>query len=264
VELLIEDFGVPALCLAASTEASYLSVSENSGIIVDIGDTQTTATVVYERHVIASKSTSGLAGRWVSYHLYDLIKDKQKGNELTDRYSLLGGLNNWKEQHCYVATPNFEAECQLHLEKPSLKKQVDISGLFPSEGSEKITLAAERFIAPDLLFNPSLDDKDSLGIQHLIYDVLMESHPTMRPFLTSNIQLVGGTSRLAGLTDRLKFELNWMEEDLFSTSHIELLHPNTEWLGSSLLSSLSDFPSLLETKDQFLERGIIGRKLKSP
>lgn len=244
LELLFEDFQVPSLFLSNTTEVGSLA-AVNTGIILDIGETQATATAIYEGNVLATKQTSGICGRQITLHLRELLALPDDVDHET--------INTIKEKFCYIATPNFEAASQLCGEDPSLEKEVGIA-----HQNETITkcLKFERFTAPEVMLSPCLMGLDCLGVQHLIFDILLHCPPAARPGLISRIQLMGGSSSFEGLPERLKFELDWLDEALFEDAQIFKSEQDIEWLGSSILSSLSDFPSMLITRDQFHSKHI--------
>lgn len=244
-DILFTDLKAPSLCLTRSTEVSYLSLPSSTGIMLDIGDLQATATAVYEGHVLSSKTTT-LSGRLITNYLYELLKSKLGLTEASDY--LTERLHVVKENLCHIATPNFEAACQLQTPHNDLEQTVEVLSHTP-------TITTERFIAPELLFSPSLTGLDCQGVQHLIYDIVLDSPITTRSALTKNIQLIGGSSAFPGLVERLKFELEWLDDDLFQPDYVTISRPepDIEWLGCSVLSSLSNFSSLLKKKDCYLK-----------
>jgi hypothetical protein len=67
-------------------------------------------------------------------------------------------LYKLKEEHCYVATPNFEAVSQRRYKDSALP--VDAS--FGCYG-QQVKLEVERFTCPEILFKPHLIGRDFGG-----------------------------------------------------------------------------------------------------
>ena len=103
-----------------------------------------------------------------------------------------------------------------------------------------ITIGSERFLSGEILFNPSLINKESQGIHKLTYDSIMKCDGDKRSDFFRSIILSGGTTLLPGFKQRLKRDI-----ELIAPSHNEnvIITASPErdintFLGSSILGSL--------------------------
>ena len=63
-----------------------------------------------------------------------------------------------------------------------------------------ITIGNERFRCPEVLFQPSLIGKESVGIHETTYNSIMKCDVDIRKDLYANIVLSGGTTMFPGMT----------------------------------------------------------------
>jgi hypothetical protein len=63
-----------------------------------------------------------------------------------------------KEEHCFVATPNFEACSQLRHTMADLSVQASYGAY-----GQQVQLEYERYTAPELLFKPHMIGRDFGG-----------------------------------------------------------------------------------------------------
>lgn len=63
-----------------------------------------------------------------------------------------------KEEHCFCALPNFEAAYQRKDKIEGLNVNVSVGNL-----GQQVSLNSQRFIAPEILFKPSLLGRDMNG-----------------------------------------------------------------------------------------------------
>jgi len=114
----------------------------------------------------------------------------------------------------------------------------------------------ERFRCAEALFEPSLLGRQVSGVHDCIYDSILKSDFDIRTELCENIVLSGGTSLLPGFADRMKKELT----ALFPSSRkFRIITPQrpqySTWIGGSIFGSLSYFPQLSISKEEYNECG---------
>ena len=69
-----------------------------------------------------------------------------------------------------------------------------------------IKVGAERFEAPEALFNPSLIGVESAGLGEMLFNVINSCDMDVRPDLYKHIVLSGGSTMYPGLPSRLEKE----------------------------------------------------------
>lgn len=68
-------------------------------------------------------------------------------------------------------------------------------------------MGAERFEAPEILFQPHLIDKETVGLSDSVFNVIQGAEFDVRPELYKHIVLSGGTTMFPGFPTRLEMDL---------------------------------------------------------
>jgi actin len=105
-----------------------------------------------------------------------------------------------------------------------------------------ITIGAERFRCPEVLFQPSFIGMEAAGIHETTYNSIMKCDVDIRKDLYGNIVLSGGTTMFPGIADRMSKEITALAP---SSMKIKVVAPPERkysvWIGGSILASLSTF-----------------------
>merc|ERR1719462_1022525 len=155
-------------------------------------------------------------------------------------------IREMKEQYCTVTT-NYNADWAdggYHEESVRLPD------------GNMIVMGRETFMAPEIMFQPSLANKKSCGLSQLIYYSVLKCDEKIRPELLSNITLSGGNTKFPGFEKRLYQELSELFDEK-TTIKVKSL-PNREllgWIGGARLSNLSSFQRFWLTKADYQENG---------
>jgi len=72
-----------------------------------------------------------------------------------------------------------------------------------------VNLNRERFLPPEVIFNPSLVNNPSQGIAQLIKNCIDKCDPDLKKMLQTNVVLSGGCTSLPGFEVRLHNELQY-------------------------------------------------------
>ena len=246
-ELMFDTFNVPAMYISMQAILSLYASGRTTGIVVDSGDGVTHIVPVYEGFAIAHAiHRSDIGGRDVTDYLRRLLR--QRG------YSLSSSaereiVRDIKERLCYVA---------LDPEK-ELKLAEKVSGMektYTLPDGETLTIGAERFMAPELFFNPGAIGSEENALDELIYRSIQNCDVDLRRDLYANIVLSGGSTMYPGLKERLHKELTELVPE---TMEVKIIAPPERrysvWIGGSILSSLKTFAKLWVTKKEYKEIG---------
>lgn len=103
-----------------------------------------------------------------------------------------------KQKLCYVAY-DLEAERKLARETTLVDRQYTLPD------SRVMRIGAERFLAPELLFNPPSGEGE--GLSDLIFSTIRKSDLHVQKEYFSNILLSGGTTMFPGMSSRLENDL---------------------------------------------------------
>ena len=246
-ELMFETFNVPALYISMQAILSLYASGRTTGLVIDAGDGVIHIVPVYEGFSIAHAiHRSDLGGRDITNYLRTLLK--QRGYSLTSSAER-EIVRDIKERLCYVA---------LDPEK-ELKLAEKVSGMeknYVLPDGENLTIGPERFMAPELLFNPGVVGSEEAPLDELIYQMVQDCDVDLRRELFSNIVLSGGTTMFPGLKERLYRELTDLVPD---TTEVRIIAPPERrysvWIGGSILSSLKTFNKLWVTRKEYKEIG---------
>ncbi len=167
---------------------------------------------------------------------------EEKGNRvhsISDR----SVLDNIKHNLCYVSLDTKQqrvSECSFMLPDGNVLK-----------------LGEERFMCPEILFDPSLENgRDAIGIQHVLCSAIKKCDLGLFREMYGNIVLAGGSSLFHGVEDRLKQEVTSIGTTYWTTSIIAPAERQySAWLGGSMLSSLEAFDHLCVNSDDYEEHG---------
>ncbi|PPD92107.1 hypothetical protein GOBAR_DD10934 [Gossypium barbadense] len=135
--------------------------------------------------------------------------------------------------------------------------------LFELPDGQVITIGAERFRCPEVLFQPSMIGMEAAGIHETTYNSIMKCDVDIRKDLYGNIVLSGGTTMFPGIADRMSKEITALAP---SSMKIKVVAPPERkysvWIGGSILASLSTFQQMWIAKAEYDESGpsIVHRK----
>jgi centractin len=103
-------------------------------------------------------------------------------------------------------------------------------------------IGAERFRAPEILFDPEIIGQEYPGVHQIVVDAISRTDLDLRKSLYSNIVLSGGSTLTKGFGDRLLTELQKLA---VKDMRIKIFAPPerkySTWIGGSILAGLSTF-----------------------
>lgn len=259
-EILMEKLEVPAMFIANKSVMSLYGGGNMTGISVDSGHDTTYIVPSYQGNALQEATlVLKIGGKQVTEHLMNLLmngkysfpddnfllwrKKKKTKFTVSSRKEIIREL---KEQYCQVTSSYTKA-----WEDPAFPE----NSIRLPDGN-MIVMGKESFVAPEIMFQPSLASKKSCGLSQLIYYSVLKCDEKIRSELLSNITLSGGNTKFPGFEKRLYQELS----DLFDEKtniKVKAL-PNREllgWVGGARLSNLSSFQRFWLTAADYQEKG---------
>mmetsp|Transcript_31423 Transcript_31423/g.56985 ORF Transcript_31423/g.56985 Transcript_31423/m.56985 type:complete len:384 (+) Transcript_31423:32-1183(+) len=246
-EIFFETFGCPALFVSAQAILSLYASGRTTGVVLDCGDGVTHAVPVYEGFALPhAVMRSDIAGRDVTDHL--MLQLRRTGH-VFHTSAEREVVKQIKEKECYVAM-HPQKEEQAESEKAHQHHQYKLP-----DGT-MISLGAERFRAPEILFHPNLVGLEYPGVHELLATSINGADLDLRMTLFSQIVLSGGSTMFEKFGDRL---LNEVKKLAPKDIKIRISAPPerklSTWIGGSILASLATFKKMWVTKEEFEEDG---------
>jgi centractin len=241
-QVLFETFNVPALYLAVQATLSLYAAGRTTGVVLDVGDGVSHAVPVYEGFAVNSAvRRMDVAGRDVTEYLQTLLR---KAGWVFHTSAEKEVVRQMKEKISYVALdPRREEKEWARGVYPGAeedRKNKIVEYTLPD--GKKLKIGAERFRAPEILFDPELIGLEYTGVQQMVVDAIQRTDMDLRKNLYGNIVLSGGVTLTKGFGDRL---LSEMQRLAVKDMRIKIFAPPerkySTWIGGSILAGLSTF-----------------------
>ncbi|KAL7581251.1 hypothetical protein ACA910_006024 [Epithemia clementina (nom. ined.)] len=248
-EIFFESIRAPALYFTPPSVLSLYASGRTTGVVLDVGEGVMQAVPVYEGFALThSVSRSDVAGRDVTKHLQLQLRRAGLSFTTTAENDLVKTI---KEDVCYLTpTPTMQESAG------STGASADAKTQYQLPDGQTITLSSERFLAPSVLFDPSLIGSEESGAADVLVNSIQRSDLDLRPKLYSQIVLAGGSTLTAGFGDRMLYEVRSRSP---SHTRIRISAPPeriySAYVGGSILASLATFKNMWVSRVEYEEKG---------
>lgn len=253
------------LALAASWTSSKVQDRSLTGTVIDSGDGVTHVIPVAEGYVIGTAIKNiPLAGRDITLFIQSLLRDRGEAD------TSLQTAEKIKQQFCYVC-PDIVKEFSKFDQYPQEKFAQYIVEYTDKNKRNTVDVGYERFLAPEIFFNPEICSSDYLTPLPTVVDQVIQSSPIdVRKKLYKNIVLSGGSTMFKDFGRRLQRDLKGLANERIELSEklsgvkstgvdVQVIshkrQRNAVWFGGSLLAQTSEFKSYCYTKQDYDEYG---------
>lgn len=251
------------LALAASWTSSKVQDRSLTGTVIDSGDGVTHVIPVAEGYVIGGAIKNiPLAGRDITLFIQSLLRDRGEAD------TSLQTAEKIKQQFCYVC-PDIVKEFKKFDQYPQEKFAQYI--VETASRSKTVDVGYERFLAPEIFFNPEIFSSDYLTPLPTVVDQVVQSSPIdVRKKLYKNIVLSGGSTMFKDFGRRLQRDIKSLVNERIEISErlsgvkstgveVQVIshkrQRNAVWFGGSLLAQTAEFKSYCYTKQDYDEYG---------
>lgn len=242
VEVLFENFAVPAMSLQNQATLSLYASGRFTGCVLQSGEGGTFSVPIYEGYIEHHGIKSlGFGGKTLTDYMIHILLSRQHFFRAAHRRNAFP----IKETMAYFAEDYY------------YDTAIEKSYVLP-DGHE-ITLGQERLDCPELFFNPFVYNNSGAlcnGVHNCVHDSIQLCDDSLRRDFYSSIVLSGGCTMIPGFSNRLNKELRTLVP---STIRVNVIAPPerkySAWIGGSILASLSTFQQMWITKAIYDEHG---------
>jgi len=259
VQIMFDVFGFKGVHMSIQAVLTLYAQGLLTGVVVNSGDGVTHIVPVYEGFALPqSIRRLDVAGRHLTEYLIRLLQLRGYTFNRTADFEVVRKI---KEKVCYMGY-DLQLEKKLALETTTTMVQYTLPD------GRVIKVGAERFEAPEALFEPSLLGVEGKGLAGLLFECINTCDISVRAELYKHIVLSGGSTMYPGLPSRVEKDIkqlyleNVAKGDKKQAAKLKLRvedpprRKHMVFLGGSVLADImKDKEAFWMTKEEYAEKG---------
>merc|ERR1711939_929481 len=229
-QIMFESFNVRRYYVNIQAVLSLYASGRTTGVVVDCGDGVSHTVPIYEGYSMPHAiQRINLAGRDLTDYICKILQESKITLTTTaERES----AKKIKEDLCYCSM-DFATDVENFAGK---EKQ------FEMPDGTVVTVHNQMIRCPELMFKPSLDGKEMMGLHELTKKTVNDCDLDVRKDLLGNVVMSGGTTMFPNMPERLQAEIQGLVPE---ATKVKVIAPPERmisvWIGGSILASLSTF-----------------------
>merc|ERR1711964_490626 len=163
--IMFETFNVPSMYVAIQAVLSLYASGRTTGLVLDCGDGVSHTVPIYEGYCLPhAVQRLNLAGRDLTEYLQKILLERGYNMSTSAEKEI---VRDMKEKLCFVAQ-DYEAEIEQAEQSSSLEVNYELPD------GNIVTIGAERFRCPEVMFQPNFIGREQEGIHRLTFDSIMK------------------------------------------------------------------------------------------
>ena len=248
-ELFLEHYQCMSFYPVLDSQLTLYSGGFQTGLVIEIGDSRTRIVPIYKGYKINHAiQILQMGGKALTKHMEKILGSIGFVVDSSIRRELVRVI---KEKASFISLDYNE----------DLKRAEQYKKQFSLPDGSTITLDKERFMLPEIMFNPSLIGLEEDSLPVAIMNAIEECDLDIRPELLNNIFLSGGSSMFPNLKSRIYQELELELARRKKRDQVIKIIASRErtfsvWIGGSILCTIPEFAKNWVTRAKYYNEGI--------
>jgi actin-related protein 2 len=211
---MFEKYGFQGVYVAVQAVLVLYAQGLLDGVVLDSGDGVTHIIPVCEGYSMPNLIRRlDVAGSDVTRYLIKLLLLRGYAFNRTADFET---VRQMKEKLCYTGY-------DLTIEEQLANETTALVDTFVLPDKRVVSMGQERYMAPEVLFQPHLIDVDAMGMAEQLFDCINKADIDLRPKFYQHIVLSGGSTMFPGLPSRLEKEIRQLYLDRVLKGRKDLL-----------------------------------------